>query len=206
MRFALRLRPSGFLFAVAAFLVFAALAPQRPDERGKLIFDTVCSGCHSMTPPALDAPPMLMVAEHYVQAKETEEAAMAAMKEWIPNPAVEKSLLPAHAIEKFGLMDPLALPADDLDAVVAYIFAERAKAGSMPGMKHGQSASPDTTHGCQGGGQCRMHQQQGQGMQHGQMQHSDGAAATHQCPMHQSSADSTKTKGAGQQHRHGQNR
>lgn len=161
----------GSLFALVAFLVFAAFAPQRDDDRGKLIFDTVCSGCHSMTPPAVDAPPMLMVAEHYVQAKGTEEAAMAAMKDWIPNPAVEKSLLPAHAIEKFGLMDPLPLPAEDLDAVVAYIFAERAKGGSMPGMQQG-----------------------------------DGAAASHQCPMHRSSTDSTKTTGAGQQHRHGQNR
>lgn len=161
--------------ALGSLFFFGAIAPQRADDRGKVVFDTVCATCHSLNPPMLKAPPMLMVAGHYVDARSTDEAAMAAMKEWLRGPDSTKSLLPAHAIQRFGLMPPLALPADDIDAVVAYVFAERAKAGNPEPHQHGRETGSDSTRmapgqGCQGNG-CRMqHGQMQQGMQHGQMQ------------------------------------
>lgn len=216
--------------ALGSLLFFGAVAPQRADDRGKVVFETLCATCHSMNPPALKAPPMLMVAGHYVDARSTEDAAMAAMKEWLRGPDSTKSLLPAHAIQRFGLMPPLALPADDIDAVVAYVFAERAKAGNPEPHQHGMETGSDSTRmapgqGCQGSG-CRMHMQQG--MQRGQMQHQmqqgmqgcrgDGcrmqnmqgmqhgqnAGQGHQCPMHQGAAAPDSTKAGGMQHRHGQ--
>ncbi len=201
--------------ALGSLLFFGAVAPQRADDRGKVVFETLCATCHSMNPPALKAPPMLMVAGHYVEARSTEDAAMAAMKEWLRGPDSTKSLLPAHAIQRFGLMPPLALPADDIDAVVAYVFAERAKAGAPEPHRHGADAAPDTTRmqpgqGCQGNG-CRMRMQQGQGMQHGQgmqnrqgMQNGQNAGQGHQCPMHQGAAAPDSTKAGGMRHRHGQ--
>jgi hypothetical protein len=139
-----------------AVLVLTAGRPEQ--DRGKEIFDTVCSACHSLTPPPLKAPPMLMVAGHYVQATGTQDAAREAMIRWIPAPDTARMILPAHAATRFGPMAPLPLPEDDLKAVVDYIFREWAAAeGTEPrgpmcegaqcgqGMQHRHGMQPDSS-------------------------------------------------------------
>jgi len=114
-----------FLPAIPIVVSVLALTAGRPaPDRGKEIFDTVCSSCHTLTPPPLKAPPMVMIAGHYVQASESEEAARKAMMRWIPAPDTARSLLPDHAVERFGQMAPLPLPSEDVDAVVNYVFSE----------------------------------------------------------------------------------
>ena len=105
------------------------------------------------------APPMLMIATHYTET----EGPWEAMREWVAAPDPEKSRLPAHAIERFGLMPPLVLSQEDAAAVVDYIRTEYEKQerdGQGCGMRHGDGPGESCQHG-EGG-------QQGEGCQHGE--------------------------------------
>jgi len=98
--------------------------PEHADsfERGKHWFDAVCSACHSVSPPPNLAPPMVMVAGHYLDEYDTRDAAETAVAAWITSPDPERSALPQHAIERFGLMPPQPLPREDAEAVAYYVF------------------------------------------------------------------------------------
>lgn len=62
------------------------------------------------------------------------------MIEWIKNPDADRSELPAHAIERFGLMPGQPLPDEDLRAVVEHVFQKYDDEGGMGrgmrGMRH----------------------------------------------------------------------
>jgi len=90
---------------------------------GKQVYESVCTGCHSMESPATLAPPMTHVAKHYRQAFSERDSAVAHIITFVRNPAAERSKMPAHVQERFGLMPALPLPDEQLRAVATYIWS-----------------------------------------------------------------------------------
>lgn len=112
-------------------------APQTQLAFGRSIFEQTCATCHSVAPPPLAAPPMSHVARHYLDAEPDAEAAAHRITAWIAAPSAQKSALPAHAIERWGLMPPQLLPERDRRAVAAYVLT---LADQHAGMGVGDSA------------------------------------------------------------------
>jgi cytochrome c len=112
---------------VAAVITLAAVpaAAQQPTAGpdGAQIFELVCSMCHSVSPPAKAAPPMSHAAAYYLRKHPDATAAATALVAYLREPAAERSAMPAHAIERFGLMPSQAhLPEPQLQAVARYVL------------------------------------------------------------------------------------
>lgn len=117
------------LLATALAFAPAALAAQQggvPD--GKTTFETLCVACHTLEPPARLAPPMTHVSRHYRQAFKTEAEAVDAMVRFILKPDTATATMPAHAIERFGLMPALPLNEPQLRGVAQYVWSLSAPA------------------------------------------------------------------------------
>lgn len=134
------------LFPLAAALLTCAPVEAQDTVRGEETFRTVCSACHTVQPPPLKAPPMAHVARHYLAADTARSVVMDRLVAWIREPAKDRSLMPAMAIERWGLMPPLALPESQLRDVAAYVLTLARPAG--PGMGRGMMG---------GGMRMRMH-------------------------------------------------
>lgn len=148
---ALTIAASGSLGAqqVTADTALTALLAQ-----GKQLVSTVCSACHTEQPPPKLAPPLAHVSQRYrMQFKGDRQQALERIVAWIKAPAREKSMMPAMAIERFGLMAPLPLPDEQLRAAAAYVWSLSEGKAAMPGMgdmQHGRgghdmSKMKDTT-------------------------------------------------------------
>lgn len=110
------------MVAVVLSVNAGALAAQQasPPSEGEQIFKTVCAMCHSVAPPAKLAPPMSHAAAYYVRRHADPVPALVA---YIKAPAAERSAMPPHAIERFGLMPSQAHLSDDqLTAVAKYVI------------------------------------------------------------------------------------
>lgn len=122
--------------AAAAAATAAPAAPasaSAPD--GKMIFEIGCALCHSLNPPAKKAPPMSHAASYYLRRHGSEEAAVQAMVAFLQAPSAGSSILPAHAIERFGLMPAQDhLSREQLVAVARY-------AVSVADKEHGQAGA-----------------------------------------------------------------
>jgi cytochrome c len=103
---------------------------------GEATYRAVCSACHTIDAPPSAAPPMSHVARHYRDAIPDTDAAVARIAAFVRDPAAERSVLPAHAVERWGLMPPLDLPEEQLRAVAAYVLSLPEDAG-MDRQPHG---------------------------------------------------------------------
>lgn len=138
-----RSRPRHPALACAALLLTAAPLPaQQAESAGEATFRAVCATCHSLQPPALQAPPMAHIARHYLAADTAREAVVQRIVRWVREPAAERSLLPPMARERWGLMPPLQLPEPQLRDVATYVLTlADTPAGARPGhMRHGRGA------------------------------------------------------------------
>ena len=90
---------------------------------GKQVFEEVCAECHTLDPPPNLAPPMRMVSMHLREAFPDEQSGIEHVLSYVPSPDPEDSILPAHAVERFGLMAPQPLPAATLEAVARYVWS-----------------------------------------------------------------------------------
>lgn len=123
-------RLRAFLAAAVVALLLATLptraaaqdAAQDALPSGKTTFDVVCAACHSIDPPHKLAPPMSHVARYYKRAFPTEEQFVEAMVQWVIKPEKERSKMPAHVIENFGLMAAFPLPEPQLREVAKYVW------------------------------------------------------------------------------------
>ena len=113
--------------------------PAAPDDRmvreGQRLFDEVCSQCHTVDPPPNLAPPMRMVAMQLRKAFDTRDAAVDHVVSYAPAPDAEQSILPSHAVERFGLMPPQPLRPDQLEKVATYVWSLGEGSGTMGGME-----------------------------------------------------------------------
>lgn len=107
---------------------------------GRQVVESVCLTCHSLRPPHKTAPPLSMIATRYLAAAPDSAAAAVRIATWARDPDPAKSLLPAHAIERFGPMPPLDLPETDLRNAAAYILSLGAEAGGGMGGTPGMGA------------------------------------------------------------------
>ena len=102
---------------------------------GRQVYDDVCSQCHSLQPPHEEATPLTHIARRLKRRLETEAAFTEHVITHIPDPSEERSLMPAHAIEKFGLMPAQALTDEQLENVAAWLWvmADSAQMGGGEG-------------------------------------------------------------------------
>lgn len=90
---------------------------------GERIYREICAQCHTMEPPPNLAPPMHHVSRHLRQSLDHEDDAVAHVVSFVTSPTPEASLLPEMAVNRFGLMPPLPLPRESLEAVARYIWS-----------------------------------------------------------------------------------
>lgn len=154
---------------LASFVLMGQAVEQDPatEDPGELVFKTVCATCHSLDPPPDKAPPMKMVLRHYMQADL--EDPWQAVRDWVVAPDSARSALPAHAVERFGLMPPLVMEDADMDALIEYLQGQVAtdSLGTMQ-MGNGQGMQHGNGQGMQHGNGQSMRHGNGQGMQHRQ--------------------------------------
>ena len=112
------------LFILAAMLLMGQSAVTPGDEavEGKEVFERVCTTCHTTQPPPNLAPPMAMILRHYGMALGDSAAVRDTLVSWIGSPDASRSMLPAHAVERFGVMAPVDLTPEEIDAVTDYIM------------------------------------------------------------------------------------
>lgn len=116
--------------AAMATAIATPLAAQQPAagaqdprlERGRTTARTLCIACHSEQPPAKLAPPLANVGRHYRQALPDSAQAVARLAAWIGAPSEARSLLPKAARERWGLMPPFPLPAEQAKDVALYVW------------------------------------------------------------------------------------
>lgn len=100
----------------------AAAAQGTTPIDGATVFKTTCSTCHSINPPYKAAPPMTHVVRHYKNAGLSEDSVVTRIAAWIAAPSKDGALMPAHAIERFGLMPAQDLPLEQRLAVARYVL------------------------------------------------------------------------------------
>lgn len=109
------------LIAAALAIASPVLAQQLAID-GKTTFDAVCASCHSIDPPHKTAPPMSHIVRRYRTAFSSDSAGIDAIVRWVQAPARERSQMPAHAVEMFGLMPAFPLPEAQLRDVARYAW------------------------------------------------------------------------------------
>ncbi len=129
------------LAAAAACLALATpAAGQQPvggQNEGQAVFEMVCAMCHSVQPPPKAAPPMSHAAAYYARHYANADSAAAAIVAYLKEPSAEKSLLPPHAIERFGLMPSQGHLKDaQLHAVARYVLTLADSMHMRGGMNH----------------------------------------------------------------------
>ncbi len=94
------------------------------DPRAKSLFERNCAVCHITTKPKdrskLVAPPIAGVMWHVKQHYPNRAEAIRFIVDYVQNPSHAKALCPS--VKRFGLMPPLKLPKEDLEAIAAYIY------------------------------------------------------------------------------------
>lgn len=116
------------------------VAAQEPAD-GKATFETTCVACHTLEPPVKLAPPMMMIARHYRQRFANDSAGIAALAEWVLAPDSSRSVLPAHAIARFGLMPRPAVDSIQARAVARYVWELGGTAATGMGMGIGAGSA-----------------------------------------------------------------
>ncbi len=110
--------------------------------QGEAIVEGTCSTCHSMGPPPKLAPPLNMVLGHYMDEFGDRDSARDALILWLEGPDAAQSVLPAHAIERFGVMPPLPPLSDEQRSAVATYLFEQFEEAPMGG-QGGAGMGPD---------------------------------------------------------------
>lgn len=146
--------------SAAPFLLFAALVSADAggfpghtafpvQEDGKQVFDAICTQCHSVQPPARQAPPMSHIARHYLMEIPERDEAAQRIADWVREPSEERSLLDSHAIRMWGVMPPVALGDEQALSVAEYVIsladsARRAMGRGAMGMGRGMMGRDST--------------------------------------------------------------
>lgn len=128
-------RLHGWTFGLLLVSVAAAAekTPKPEIPRGEALWESRCASCHPRQPPPTQAPPALGLAMHYAETYRDREAFARAVARWVASPARERSALPAHAVERFGLMPPLAYPEEELLEIGRWLWDAFAAPGGRPG-------------------------------------------------------------------------
>jgi cytochrome c len=151
---------------------------------GQAVFEFACSQCHTIDPPAQNAPPLSHIARHYRAEFGTRETTTTRIVEWLRAPSPDRSILPAHAIGRWGVMPPAALGDAEATAVASYVWS-LAEDRPGPMAQRGQGIGSSRMQSMQAGRMGMMRGRMGQSMM--------GAAAA--CPMHRGAQPDTGSAG-----------
>ncbi|ANT64055.1 MULTISPECIES: c-type cytochrome [Prosthecochloris] len=91
-------------------------------DAGEALYQQSCRACHGMMPPAQIAPPIPALANRYRQVYGSKDKAVAAMASFMAAPSTDKALLGRGAMQRFGLMPPIALEQKDLETVAGWVW------------------------------------------------------------------------------------
>lgn len=108
--------------AIALTIVAPALLRAQDVTAGQETFETTCVACHTLMPPMKLAPPMVMISRHYREKFTADSTGIAAIAGFVLEPDSLRSALPAHAIERFGLMPKPGITEAQALAVAKYIW------------------------------------------------------------------------------------
>lgn len=109
------------LFAAGLLIVNKTVFAGTSVTDGKAVFDRNCSVCHSINPPPKSAPPIVPLSSRYHQQFATRKEGVGHIAAFIKAPDKNKAIEP-QAIARFGLMPPIALPENELQAVAGWIW------------------------------------------------------------------------------------
>ncbi len=130
----------GIALAVSIGVLATATLPANASAAvdGKIVFDKNCSVCHSIAPPPKSAPPILPISARYHQRFSSRAEGIKYMADFIKSPSKEKVLADQQAITRFGLMPPVPLSAEELNAVAAWVWDQNTGGNWGPGRGAGQ--------------------------------------------------------------------
>jgi len=112
------------MFVIAGVLALPVLQnAEAASTEGSAVFTRNCSVCHTFNPPPKTAPPIGPIAGQYHRKFTSKAEGVDYMVNFLKTPSKEKSIMPAGAIERFGLMPPMAgLSEEDLKAVAGWVW------------------------------------------------------------------------------------
>jgi|GEM_PF-262908 len=97
-------------------------AAQAAAEKAEAIYQKSCSSCHSLTPPAKSAPPIIAIAGQYRARYGKKSGAVADMVSFMKEPSIGKSVFGSKTFERFGLMPVMSLPDKELEMVSEWLW------------------------------------------------------------------------------------
>ena len=99
-----------------------AKASEQKPSRGEELWQTRCTPCHSLYPPPKNAPPGFGIVMHYSERYREREQFAEAVARFVLAPAKDKSAMPPHAIERFGLMPGVAYPEGEIREIARWLW------------------------------------------------------------------------------------
>jgi mono/diheme cytochrome c family protein len=147
--------------------------------RGEAVYQEICSECHSVQPPPRLAPPLSHVGRMVKSRVDDREAFTRHIVTYVQAPSEERSLLPAEAIRRFGLMPAQTLPEHQIADAAAYVWilADSAQGGMDHGGGMGEGMGGMDHEGGMGEGMGGMDRGQGMGGEMGMGRRMRGGAA-----------------------------
>ncbi|NPA04330.1 MAG: cytochrome c [Epsilonproteobacteria bacterium] len=93
-------------------------------KRGEQLFKQHCVMCHSLSRPEdrskMVAPTIAGVMFHIKEKYPNKEDAVRFIVDYVRSPSYDKAVCPS--VQRFGLMPPLNLPQEDLEAIASYLY------------------------------------------------------------------------------------
>ena len=133
---------AGATLGMSGLLMALSASPAAAAADGKTVFDRNCSVCHSVMPPPKSAPPIVPIASRYHQAFPSKKEGVAHMVSFLKAPSKEKMVADKQALDRFGLMPPMALSDGELNAVAGWVWDQGASGGWGPGSGAGRGRGP----------------------------------------------------------------
>ena len=99
--------------------------PEAQEHPGKKLLETYCYVCHDATTTEDKrlAPPMIAIKKRYIFKDTTKEEFIAAIQNWVKNPN-EKDAKMFGAVQRFGVMQKLPYPENDIKQIADYVYSE----------------------------------------------------------------------------------
>lgn len=111
-----------FLSAISLFSVLpVSAADTAPLPGGASLYNKYCSVCHTISPPATNAPPIKSIAGLYRRKYQQKTEGVAAIVAFIKLPSV-KNALDQAAISKYGLMSRVPASAKEREVIGEWLW------------------------------------------------------------------------------------